>query len=72
MRHSRGRTMRIDTVVIPDAGDGLLFLEHHKVIHMRFRNPESLRTAIYVMETEGYPLPIEPPDETFKPIPWGQ
>lgn len=65
-----GPFVYIDSFLIPDTGNGLLFFEHHKVVHMQFRNSERLRTAVDLMETEGYPLPIEPPDETFKSITW--
>lgn len=65
-----GPSAHIDTLVIPDAGDALIFFEHHEVVHMRFRDSERLLDAITVMEGAGYPLPSGPPDETFKPLPW--
>lgn len=65
-----GPSVHIDMLVVPEAGDALLFFEHHKVVHMRFLNPARLRGVISAMEGAGYSLPLEPPDGTFKPIPW--
>lgn len=67
-----GSSVYIDSYLIPDTGNGLLFFEHHEVVHLHFRNPERLRASVDLMEAEGYSLPIEPPDETFKPITWAK
>lgn len=59
-----------DLYVIADTGRYLMQTDHHDVIHVSFRQPEDLEQFVQGMDKVGFPLPIEPPDSTFKPQDW--
>ena len=60
----------MDAVLIPDDGRAIVFFEHHRVVHVEFREPELLTVAVDALERAGHALPAELPDATFKPVPW--
>jgi hypothetical protein len=65
-----GPSVHIDTFLVPEDGNTILYFSHHDVVHIEFRNDYHLKKTTGTLETAGYPLPTEPPDETFKPVPW--
>lgn len=65
-----GPSVLIDTIVIPENGSAILYFEHHHVVWVALRDQTSLDAVIAAMDRAGYPLPTEPPDDTFKPVPW--
>jgi hypothetical protein len=48
----------------------LLQTDHHDVIHAECRSEERVRELVAHMAAEGYELPGEPPDWTFKRPAW--
>ncbi len=65
-----GPAIMVDTLVVPESGAAILFFEHHAVVHVTVREESALLKAVGLLEGEGYSLPTEPPDETFKPVSW--
>lgn len=59
-----------DLYVVPDSARQVLKISHHDVVHVEFRNEDDLNTWIAGMSEKGFPLPDEPPDETFKRPSW--
>src|SRR4029078_8117388 len=55
-----------DLYVVPNHARYLIQTDHHDVIHVSFRQPADLEHWVKVMETEGFPLPEDVPDATFK------
>lgn len=59
-----------DICLVPDHGRYLVRLSHHGVIHVECRDPTLVGPLMAHMAAEGYPLPTEVPDETFKIPSW--
>ena len=59
-----------DMCLVPDHGRYLVRLSHHAVVHVECRDPAHVAPLVQHMATEGYPLPTEVPDETFKIPSW--
>lgn len=59
-----------DLFFIPEHARQMLQTDHHNVIHAECRFPECVRKLVAHMATEGYQLPTEPPDWTFKRPAW--
>ncbi|MBN9524198.1 hypothetical protein J0H58_37755 [bacterium] len=59
-----------DLFFIPDHARQLLQTDHHDVIHARCRSEDRVRELVADMAAEGYELPTEPPDWTFKRPAW--
>jgi hypothetical protein len=64
-----GPSVHIDTIVIPETGNAVLYFEHHNVVWGTFRDQAGFDAVVAAMDRAGYPLPTEPPDATFKPVP---
>ena len=65
-----GFTQYDDLRLVPDNAQGIIETDHHGVIHASFEREATMLAFIEQMENEGYPLPDEPPDETFKMPNW--
>jgi hypothetical protein len=65
-----GWTVAEDLYVVPDHGRHLLQTDHHGVIHLSFRTEESLTLCVAEMARQGFPLPDDVPDSTFKHPGW--
>ena len=59
-----------DLYVIPDNAQYILKTDHHGVLHVSFRNHDDLEKSVKEMNGEGFPLPGEIPDPTFKRPEW--
>jgi hypothetical protein len=59
-----------DVCLIPDHARYIIRLSHHAVVHVECREPGLVGPLVAHMEAEGYPLPTEVPDPTFKIPPW--
>lgn len=65
-----GSSTSDDLFVIPDTAEGMLYVDHHDVIHADFANEKTMKKFIHHMAVEEYDLPTERPDWTFKRPPW--
>jgi hypothetical protein len=59
-----------DLYLIPDNAQYILKTDHHGVLHVSFRNHGALDKCVKEMSEEGFPLPREIPDPTFKRPEW--
>jgi len=59
-----------DLFFVPDHGRQLLHTSHHDVIHAQCTSEERVQKLVGHMAKEGYELPTEPPDWTFKRPAW--
>lgn len=59
-----------DLYVVPDNGRYILKMSHHDVIHVEFRYEGDVDIWISKMAEQGFALPDDPPDETFKRPTW--
>jgi hypothetical protein len=60
-----GWSVAEDIYVVPDHGRQFLYVSHHDVIHVDFRDGTHVETWAKRMLDEGFPLPMEVPDPTF-------
>jgi hypothetical protein len=65
-----GWCMDDDLFFIPDHARQLLQTDHHDVIHAECRSKQRVLELVAHMAAEGYELPDEPPDWTFKRPAW--
>jgi hypothetical protein len=59
-----------DLFFVPDHARQLVQTDHHDVVHAECGSEERVRELVAHMAAEGYELPAEPPDETFKRPAW--
>ena len=59
-----------DLYIIPDHARYILQTDHHRVIHVEFRDAADIERWVSTMAEAGFPLPDRVPDETFKHPPW--
>lgn len=59
-----------DLYVVPDHARQIIQTDHHDVVHASFADPDDLERWISKMSEEGFDLPDEPPDATFKRPAW--
>ena len=59
-----------DLVLVPDHGRQLLQTDHHDVIHAECLSEVRIQQLIAHMASEGYDLPTELPDDTFRRPIW--
>jgi hypothetical protein len=59
-----------DLFIIPDHGQQLLQTDHHDVVHARCLSEDRIGEFVKHMASNGYGLPPEPPDETFRWPDW--
>lgn len=59
-----------DLYVVPDHARQMLRTDHHDVVHALFADPSDLEHWVSKMSEDGFDLPDEPPDETFKRPRW--
>lgn len=59
-----------DLFLVPDSAAGFLQVDHHGVVHASFQSKDMMTTVIQFMDAEGFALPDEPPDETFRVPDW--
>jgi hypothetical protein len=59
-----------DLFFLPDNGQALLQTDHHDVIHVECRSEQRVLELVAHMAEEGYELPTELPDWTFKRPTW--
>ncbi len=55
-----------DLYFVPDHGRQVVQTDHHDVIHVECGDEGRVAELVGHMAAAGYPLPTEPPDETFK------
>ncbi len=67
-----GRTVGEDVYLVPDTALGFLKTDHHGVIHASFKAKALMIAHIRRMKEQGFPLPDEVPDATFKVPEWMQ
>jgi hypothetical protein len=60
----------LDCDLIPDHAQQILYLNHHSVVHIVFRDDVRLEEYVRALEAKGVLLPDGPPDWMFKPQPW--
>lgn len=65
-----GSSLFSNALVLPSHGQHLWFFDHHDVVFGEFRSLTTLNRHVDNLAAAGYPLPKEPPDDTFKPVPW--
>lgn len=59
-----------DLFFVPDHGRQILQTDHHDVVHVQCASEERVQTLVEHLAAEGYELPLEPPDGTFKRQAW--
>jgi hypothetical protein len=59
-----------DLNIVPDNAQYIMMTDHHGVVHVRFKRPETVDDFIAAMDKAGFPLPDELPDGTFKMPDW--
>lgn len=59
-----------DLYVVPDHARVIIQTDHHEVVHASFAEAGDLDRWVSKMSEEGFDLPDEPPDETFKRPSW--
>jgi hypothetical protein len=59
-----------DVFVVPDHGRYFLWADHHDVVHVQFRDAAGVEPFVEHMAREGYALPDDVPDDTFKRPGW--
>jgi hypothetical protein len=59
-----------DLFFIPDHARQILQTDHHDVIHVICQSEKRVKELVQQMTTEGYALPTELPDWTFKRPVW--
>jgi hypothetical protein len=59
-----------DLYVVPDHARHILKTDHHDVVHVLFPPGGDLEHWVSRMSDEGFDLPHEPPDATFKRPAW--
>lgn len=59
-----------DLYVVPDNAQCLLKVSHHDVVHVEFRSEGDLNAGVSKMSENGFLLPDDLPDETFKRPSW--
>src|SRR4051812_8489550 len=59
-----------DVFFVPDHGQQLLQTDHHDVVHVECASEERVLRLVKHLADEGYELPKEPPDWTFKRPAW--
>lgn len=65
-----GWCMDDDLYFVPDHGRQLLQTDHHDVVHAECASEQRVLELVALMTAEGYDLPDEPPDWTFKLPAW--
>jgi len=61
-----------DLYLVPSSGKYLMQTDHHNVVHVEFRDTADVAPWVREMQSRGFPLPGELPDETFKQPSWMQ
>ena len=59
-----------DLYVVPDHARQVIRTDHHDVVHVDCAAAADLQHWVSRMAEEGFELPDEPPDPTFKPPKW--
>jgi hypothetical protein len=59
-----------DLFVVPDHARQLIQTDHHGVIHVSFRSVGDIEHWVSAMSRNGFDLPEDLPDETFKRPSW--
>jgi hypothetical protein len=59
-----------DIYVVPDHARQILQTDHHDVVHASFAELRDLERWVSKMSEEGFKLPTEPPDATFRRPAW--
>lgn len=59
-----------DVYIVPDTLDVFLMIDHHEVIWAKFASRGRCTQYVEALRRQDIELPTEPPDETFKPLPW--
>lgn len=59
-----------DLYFVPHHGRQIIQTDHHDVIHAECATDERIQTLVAHMAKEGYDLPTEPPDWTFRRPAW--
>jgi hypothetical protein len=59
-----------DVYVVPDHARQIIQTDHHNVVHVSFVDAGDLKRWVSKMSDEGFDLPDELPDATFKRPPW--
>jgi len=59
-----------DLFVVPDHGNNIIQTSHHDVLHVACRSTQEMQEFVRKMDNQGYCLPSELPDDTFKKPNW--
>ncbi|MBI3987805.1 MAG: hypothetical protein HY343_12840 [Lentisphaerae bacterium] len=59
-----------DLYMVPDHSQFIMKTSHHDVVHVSFRDEQSLKRFVAGMEEEDFILPDDLPDATFKKPEW--
>jgi hypothetical protein len=59
-----------DLFFVPDHGRQILQTDHHDVVHVQCGSEARVQQLVHHMSANGYELPVEPPDWTFKRPAW--
>lgn len=59
-----------DVYMVPEEADAFLMVDHHLVVWAKFASAVKCAAYVEALQKQGIELPTEPPDETFKPVPW--
>jgi hypothetical protein len=59
-----------DVWVVPDHGRQMIYTDHDGAVHVRFAEVERVDSFVQTLAKNGFPLPEEPPNETFRWPDW--
>ncbi len=65
-----GWNVNDDLCAIPDMGDYIIRISHHAVVHVEARNTALTQSLVAHMASQGWDLPTDVPDSTFKIPSW--
>jgi len=59
-----------DLYVVPEHARYIIQTDHHRVVHVEFRDPKDVERWVRIMADRDFPLPDRVPDESFEQPPW--
>jgi hypothetical protein len=59
-----------DLYVVPEPARYIIQTDHHRVVHVKFRDPTDVQRWVRIMADRDFPLPDRVPDESSKQPPW--
>jgi hypothetical protein len=64
-----GPSVRVDTLVVPEIANAILYFEHNEAVSVALRSEVQLDAVVAAMDAAGFPLPAESSEERIKSVP---